>query len=132
MKWICEEMKEILGSLIIITLMSISVGCLDNIEEGECFIYVMYDNPRGVNTTVFVDDELILDLRNTTFNIFPPVSDIVEIDKSDEYSIHVIEGNLSTLKVIKDKWDHKTSYISVFISEDEIRIEIKDSLPDFE
>jgi len=124
-------------SIALLGLVIIS-GCINDYNKGKDnnkgdvhYIYVMYSEPMAVNTTVYVNDELVINLTNKTFCIYPPISEMIELDDENVYNIEVYEKNLSLYlnETISMNGD---IYISVFITKEKISIKTLKEEPEFE
>lgn len=125
-----KDIKSFLPFIFILTLI-LNSGCISNTEDDANHLYVIYSEPMDVNTTIYVDGELVLDLTNRSFLIYPPVSDIVNLEDQNEYQIMVVEENFN-LSLNKNVVMNGNNYVSIFISKEKISITTLKDKPEFE
>ncbi len=117
--------------LVIAIFLMISIlfsGCINNNNNEKIYIYILYFKPMDVNTTVYVDNELVINLTNESFIYNPAVSKFFLLETKEKYNVRVEEKNLNLSKEeIITMGDNK--YISIYVSDTRIIIVPEKEIP---
>jgi hypothetical protein len=101
-------------------------GCFGQ-DEYDVTITLIYSSPHLINnTTVYLNEELLMNFENYSLEIYPPMLDdeTVRLDKG-EHLLEVIDTNFNLSKTYPFNADERL-YIEIIISEDLIDISQSD------
>ena len=108
-----------------------SCGCFEN-GEYNVTINLLYSSPHQINnTTVFVDDEVILQFRNYSLVTYPPHlgSKTVKLEHGS-HKLKVIDKNFNLTRT-KSITVEKRLYIDIIIGDDYIDIDISEKQTEY-
>lgn len=103
-------------------------------DNNTTYFYILYSTPTTVNTSLFVNGKLVIELSNFTFKKFPPVSEYGEMNLTEgEHKIEIYEKNYNLSKIekiyIKEK---RVIVIFIDIENKSINIKSFQNKPNFE
>jgi hypothetical protein len=103
------------------------MGCIEDSNGGEYNVSfnVLYSSPYHINnTTIYLDDELLLQFQNTTIETYPPFlgEKTTRLNKGD-HELTVVDTNFGISKTSSITVNGRM-YCDIIISEDEIDISV--------
>jgi len=110
------------GLCILILITILLSGCFGQ-DEYDVTITLLYTRPQQINnTTVYLDEKLLMSFENYSLEIYPPMLDDIDVRLNrGSHELRVIDTNFNLTKNYSFNVDERL-YVDILISDDLIDI----------